>query len=774
MGRDFGEELPDQRRLVAELRRMRDESGLTLSALAAATHYSRSALGRWLAGERPVPSRAVVAMATACGRDPKPLLGLGREPANPADRPESAPVPRQLPASRRGFTARRSELSELTRLLGQRDAAPAGALVAVVEGTAGVGKTALAVHWAHQAADRFPDGQLFADLGGCAADGKAAEPAEVLRRFLAALGVPPDNCPAQLDELVAVYRSMLADRRLLVVLDNAHDSEQVRALLPGGRDCVTLVTSRSRLLDLVAIEGARPVSLDLLAPADARLLLAVVLGGERLAAEPEAVTELIEVCARLPLALCVAAARIASRPRAAIAQFVGELGRVHSRLDLLTLAGGAGDVRAVLSWSCQHLSADAARSLRLLGHGIGPQISLHGAASLTGLRTAATRRVLDELADANLLAEVAPGRFALHDLLRIFAREQCEAAERSGQEPGGSRAAVHRLLDHYLYSALAVARLCCPGQQRAPAHGGAQGPAPGVIIEDFADRRQAMRWCAAEHQELLAAVATALEQGFETHAGQLPFALAYYLDARGHWSDMLATQQTALTVACRGGDLAAQARAHRALGQAHACLGSADEGERHLNAALVLQRTLGDPLGEADLRMTLGWLLDHRGEHAAALECGRRAHELFTDAGLTREQAHALSLIGWAHARLGDHDQALDYSHRALALYRPLGDEASQASVHYILGYLDRRHGRFEQAVARYRTALELIDGGFDPLNQAEMLCALGDAHDQAGDGQQALQAWQQALAVFEELRHPQAQPLRAKIEGRGPALGRQ
>jgi transcriptional regulator with XRE-family HTH domain len=242
-----------QWRLVAELRGIREGLGMSLAELAAATHYSKSSWGRWLAGERPIPESAATAFAAACGRDPQLLLALGRETAPPPVPGGSsrADVPRQLPGARRMFAARQGELAALTQLVDQRDAGSGGSLLAVVEGTAGVGRTALAVRWAHQVADRFRDGQLFADLGGFSPDGRAVEPAEVLRGFLAALGVPPERFPAQPAEPAAMYRSLLADRQVLVVLDNAHDSRQVRALLPGGAGCVTVVTSRSRLLDLV-------------------------------------------------------------------------------------------------------------------------------------------------------------------------------------------------------------------------------------------------------------------------------------------------------------------------------------------------------------------------------------------------------------------------------------------------------------------------------------------------------------------------------------------
>jgi hypothetical protein len=373
-------------------------------------------------------------------------------------------VPRQLPVAARHFAGRAGALTVLAGLAaeaGGADGAGRAMVISVIEGTAGIGKTALAVHFAHQVAGDFPDGQLYVNLRGFDPAGPPMTPGEAVHIFLDALGVRAGQLPASLDAQVGLYRSLLAGRRMLVLLDNARDAGQVRPLLPASPGCLVLVTSRSQLTGLAAAEGAMPLALDLLTGEEAKELLAARLGGDRLAADPAAAQELTGLCARLPLALAIAAARAATQPALPLADLAAELRDAGGRLDALDAGDAAASVRAVFSWSYQQLDAAAARMFRLLGLHPGPAIGTPAAASLAGLPPRPARTVLTELTRAHLLAEPAPGRFAFHDLLRAYAAERAQADE------GGTErhAAVHRMLDHYLHTACPAALLIHPTSQ---------------------------------------------------------------------------------------------------------------------------------------------------------------------------------------------------------------------------------------------------------------------------------------------------------------------
>jgi DNA-binding SARP family transcriptional activator len=362
-------------------------------------------------------------------------------------------VPRQLPASVAHFTGRQLELNALTAQLDRPDELNAAVTIWTIVGTAGIGKTALALHWAHRVAARFPDGQLYADLRGFGPRVAPATPEEVIRGFLGALGVPSAEFPARLEAQAALYRSLLAERSMLVVLDNARDAEQVRPLLPGSAACVVLVTSRNQMTGLVVAEGAYPLNLDLLSEADAADLLARRLGSARLSAEPEAARKLISLCARLPLALAVVAGRAASQPEVCLGRIVAELRT--ARLDALATGEAATDLRAVLSWSYGRLSAPAAAMFRRLGAAPGTDITAESAARLAGMDLRQARTTLAELARTHLIEEQAPGRFAWYDLVRAYAMERAsaddadpeagEAALRAGR-PAGARAVRGRVV----------------------------------------------------------------------------------------------------------------------------------------------------------------------------------------------------------------------------------------------------------------------------------------------------------------------------------------
>jgi len=345
------------------------------------------------------------------------------------------------------FVGRSGHLRALDALLQDQGAAPTAVVISAIAGMAGVGKTALAVHWAHRVAGRFPDGQLYVNLRGFDPGGAGLDPGQALHGFLEAFGVPPARIPEDLAAQSGLFRSLLAGKRMLVLLDNARSAEQVRPLLPGSPGCLAIVTSRDKLAGLVATEGARPLALDLLTAADARDLLARRLGADRVAAEPAAIACIIAACARLPLALTIAAARAATSPTFPLAAIAAELREAASALDPFDAGESATDVRTVFSWSYRALSAPAARMFRLLGLHPGPDVAVTAAASLAAVPPGQARALLAELTRAHLLAEHAPGRYAFHDLLRAYASELASAQEC----PADRASAVHRLLDHYLH-----------------------------------------------------------------------------------------------------------------------------------------------------------------------------------------------------------------------------------------------------------------------------------------------------------------------------------
>jgi DNA-binding SARP family transcriptional activator len=498
-------------------------------------------------------------LAEELGTDPGPELRqahadllAGRPPAAASSAPQAHQVvPRQLPADTDAFTGREAALKALDGLLADPDApAPRPLAIAAIAGTAGIGKTALAVHWAHRVADRFPDGHLYVNLRGFDPSGSPMEPAEAIRGFLDALQVPAPQVPVGLDAQAGLYRSLLAGRRMLVLLDNARDADQVVPLLPGAPGCLVLVTSRDQLAGLVAA-GAQPLALDLLGRDEAVRLLARRLGHDRVTAEPDATGELVGRCAGLPLALAIVAARAATHPEFPLAALAGQLREARDGLDGFDGGDTATDVRAVFSWSYHRLGAPAARLFRLLGLHPGPDTGAGAAASLAGVPVARARALLAELARAHLVGEHAPGRYALHDLLRAYAAELAHA----GDSGGDRRAAIHRLLDHYLHTARDADLLLYPhGEPVTPA-----APQPGVTPERLSGRDQAMAWFTAEHPVLLAAMEQATRAGFHQHTCQLAWTLDVFLHRRGHWHDRAATQRAALEAARRLGDRGAQA-----------------------------------------------------------------------------------------------------------------------------------------------------------------------------------------------------------------------
>ncbi|MEU8128191.1 BTAD domain-containing putative transcriptional regulator [Micromonospora sp. NPDC049049] len=687
------------------------------------------------------------------GLDPGPRLRdlecaiLRQDSAIAAPAP-AAPtrVAAQLPPPVPTFTGRDAELAALDALIDRGGAV-------VVSGTAGVGKTALAVHWAHRAAERFPDGQLYVNLRGFDPAATPTEPVRALHGFLEALGVPVARMPRDLDSMASLYRTTVAGKRLLVVLDNARDAEQVRPLLPGSPDCLAIVTSRDQLIPLVVTESAQPVPLDLLSPGEARDMLVRRLGESQVAAEPAAADTIADRCARLPIALAIVAARAATNRRFSLAAVAGELGD----LDAFRAGDEATDVRAVFSWSCRTLSPAAARLFRLLSLHPGPDVSAPAVASLAGVDGQATGPLLTELTRANLFTEHTYGRYAFHDLLRAYAADLAEEAE----PPAERRAAIHRLLDHCLHTAHAADLALHPHFSAISL----PPPRAGVTPERPRSRSAASAWFATEVPVLLAAVPLAARSGFEGHAWQLAWTMAGFLHRQGHWQDWLGTQQIALAAASRIGDQAGQGHAHRSLGLACSRLRRYDEADDHLRRALDLFTDVGDDAGRAHTCLNLGQLAERQGQHQQALHHSRRALTLFRRAGNRAGQGYTLNAVGWQESLLGNYHSALESCGQALRMLQEVDDVQGQADTWDSLGHAHHQLGDDRRAIACYEHALELFTQVNDRYAEAGTYVNLGGSHLALGDVPATRAAWRRALTILDELGDADADSIRADLE---------
>jgi len=629
-------------------------------------------------------------------------------------------------------------------------------VISAIGGTAGVGKTALALHWAHQVAHRFADGQLHVDLRGFDPSGIPATPAEAIRGFLGPLGVSSDAMPAAPDAQATLYRGLLAARKMLIVLDNARDEQQVRPLLAAGPGSLVVVTSRNQLTGLAATDGARLLPLDVLPAAEAMRLLAARIGADRAAAEPEAIAEIAALCAFLPLALAVAAAHAAARPGFPLSALAAELRDTASRLDALDSGDPAASVRSVFSWSYRQLTPEAARMFRLLGLHQGSDISVPAAASLAALSEPAARQLLRELARDCLITEHAPGRYACHDLLRAYAAAQARDAD---TEPDRA-AAVTRLLDHYLHTGYAAARLIY--EWRDPVI--LTPISLGAAAESFDGYQQAMTWFETEHDVLSAATAHGAGSGLNRHAWQLSWVLSTYLDRCGQWYERAAILDTGLAAATRIGDVAGQAVCCRLLAKAHVWAGEHDQAEDCARRSVELYRQLGDRVGEAKTRTVLAVIAERQGRYSDAIDHSKQALDLFQAAGHAVGVAEELNNIGWEYALLGDYQQARTFCQQALTLSAELGHRLTEGDAWDSLGYAEHHLGNFSEAAACYQRALAVMRELGDRWGEAASLTRLGDTRHAAGEPSQARQAWQQALAIFDDLEHPDAEKIRAKL----------
>jgi DNA-binding SARP family transcriptional activator len=688
--------------------------------------------------------------------------------------PAPLPVPAQLPPSIAGFAGRDAELASLDAILPPPaapsavngtvngtadDTAPARTVViSAIAGTAGVGKTALALHWAHRVRDRFPDGQLYVNLRGFDSSGPVVEPDQALRAFFDALGVPSERVPEGVEGKTGLFRSLLSGKRVLVVLDNARDAEQVRPLLPGSAGCMALITSRNQLTGLIAAEGAYPLGLDLLTVTEAYDLLRRRLGARRVAAERQAAEEIIAGCARLPLALTIAAARAAARPGFPLAVIAAELRQSAALLDPFDGGELALDVRAVFACSYRALSGDAARMFRMLGLHPGPDISLAAAASLAGVPAGRARTFLDELSRAHLLTEHSPGRYALHDLLRAYAAELATALD----EAAIRAAALCRVIDHFLQTAYAAAKLTEPYFIQFTV----TPRQPGVTAQELAGTDDADEWFSAEYCTLLAAVTLAADAGLGAQAWQLACTLTSFQLREGYWHDHEHAQRVALDAARRADEAVGEAHALLALALGFARAGRDDDAGPLFLQALRLFETLGGHLeSRAAIHSGLAWLSERGQRLTETLRHLQLACDLRQAAGNRQLQVVALNDVGYGHALTGNYQQAIDCCERALAGIQEFDEPSTEAEIWHSLGFIRQQLGDHRQAITCYERSLELTRSLCDRFNEADTLGVIGDTHASAGDAAAARRAWADALRVFEEIEHPDAELVRAKLD---------
>ncbi|WP_250029936.1 ATP-binding protein [Paractinoplanes maris] len=668
-----------------------------------------------------------------------PLLGT------PGGDGQDTAVPHQLPAVTAHFAGRTRELARLAELTDPTGPRPP---VILVYGTAGVGKSTLAVHWARSVSDAYPHGQLHADLlGRRRRRPSRRKPAEVLRGFLGALGVPPDRMPAGETELAGLFRSLAAGRRLLIVLENPADDEQVRALLPGAGSCLTVVTSRTRLNGLAVAPGGAALTLDLLDEEAARELLAARLGRDRIECEPaDVVAELIRLCAGLPLALAIVAAQAAERPGLPLADLVAQLGEEGRRLDAIATGDGSTDPRVTFSWSYHRLSARAARLFRLLSRHPGPDFTADAAASLTG----EPGPPLAELAAAHLISSPAPGRFAMHALLRAY------AAEVDDDDP----AATGRLFDHYLHTAAAAHQLQEPFSHTFDG----EPPAPGTVVVRPPDVAAAGAWLRAEALNLMAMAERALQLGEPRYAVRIPHLTAADQIRQGRWQELYESRRVALTGAEQFGDdevADALADLARALGW----LNRPEQALRQVDRAIPLATGAWRFYRLRTLQAWLFGLLDRVPEALASAE---QALASARDSADERAVAVALNEVGWWNAVLHRPEPALENCARALERFERLADRSGIAAASDSLGLIHHRAHRFGQALTHYERARVLYEEIPDVFEQAATLDRIGNTLTAMGRPADAITAWRRALALFNELQHPAGAAVSQKITEAG------
>ncbi|MFI6744035.1 BTAD domain-containing putative transcriptional regulator [Nonomuraea sp. NPDC050451] len=671
-------------------------------------------------------------------------------------------VSRQLPLPPTGFEGRDRELADLDRMAEQDE----GVILALV-GTGGVGKTYLALNWAHLRLNRFPDGQLYANLKGFNPAGEHVSTSTALRGFLEALGVEPAAIPFDDDARSALYRSLVAGRRLLIVLDDVREPADVIPLLPGSATCTVLVTSRNRLDGLVVTHGARVLALEVLSPAEAHRMLARKLGADRVSAEAATVRVLLEHCGGLPLALGILASRATAHSEFPLALLAEELKEESSRLDALDVGGASTDVRAVFASSYRALTPHAAWAFGLLGLAPGSGISLSAATALLTMPISRARSVLRTLEAAHLVHQYAPQRYRMHDLVRLYAME---VAERD--VPAHERdAALRRLTEFYFHSAYAADRVLYPHRLDLK---WARPDDGGFALEPIRETAEALAWFDAEYSSLLATHRLTVARGWDIATWQLAWALDTYCWRRSHRADRLSMWKAAFEAAERLAEPGLRAMAHWRLGFARAHAGERDQVLDLLHRALSMFTEMRETAFQAQVHQSLGWVLSQQGEHGLSLHHAECALALYQGLANPAWEANALNAVAWCLAQLDRHEHALVRCEQALALFRKGDDPDGEAATLDSMGYIAHHMGEHREAIAFYRSAVRLRNATGNATQEPDTLVRIGEAHAALGEATHARQAWERAASLYRgQRRLKEAERVQARLDAGPPGTER-
>jgi tetratricopeptide (TPR) repeat protein len=675
---------------------------------------------------------------------------IGGVHLHPAQPPPFSP-PHELPPDVHAFTDRIEQLAQMDLLLASAEdsALTAAVVVSAVSGTAGVGKTAFATHWAHRVSDRFPDGQLYVDLRGFGPS-KPVSATEALAGFLRSLGVLNKYIPRELDERAARFRSLVAGRRMLIVLDNAAKAEQVRPLLPGTSSCVVLVTSRDVLQGLVSRDGARRVNLDLLPQAQAIALLQTLIG-DRVGNEPDAAAELVQECGRLPLALRIAADLAVLSPDVTLAELVHDLEDEQGRLEVLDAgADPFTAVRAVFSWSYRNLPPAEAQAFRLLGLHPGRDFEPASAAVLFGAPSLTTCPLLDSLVRAHLVERTRTGRYQMHDLIRVYAADLVKNEEPVAEQ----EAACRRLFDFFLATASVAMDIFYPSERDRR---------PRVSTEGSAridDRSQAVRWLEAERATLMAMVAHTSHSRWANFTIELSTTIYRFMDSYGHFEDAVTLHTATVAAGQECNKPVAVGRALQNLGSAYQRLGRYQEAVAFLERSLAATRQVGQPIVEALALCDLGLVLLLLGQYDDALVNLATALRLFEQEQDLTGQGQAMNNMGLVLIRLGRHDQAVDHIQRALALFRETNDGPRKGYALNDVGVVLQLLGRYDEALDHHNEALVVARETGDRALEAAALNGIGNTNRLLTLTESILDIHEEALTIAQQIgdRYEEAQ----------------
>jgi DNA-binding SARP family transcriptional activator/uncharacterized protein HemY len=731
-------------------------------------------------------------LAAEMGIDPSTDLQRLHQRILAADPALAAPVlfgrqprPAQLPPDLSTFTGRGTELAQLLTLPADYpNTRPAAAVISAVDGMAGIGKTALAVHAAHQLAARYPDGQVFADLHGFAQDRDPVSPAEALDQMLRSLGIAGEQIPDTVEERAALWRTRLADQRMLIVLDNAANEAQIRPLLPASPGCLVLITSRRRLSGL---DDVHHISLDILPAQDAASLFTRIAGEAQLTDQPaELITDVVELCWRLPLAIRIAAARLRARPTWTLSHLADRLRDQRHRL--AELETGQRSVTAAVGLSYSYLTAGQQEMFQLLSLHPGIDIDTHAAAALANIPAEQAARLLDELLDTHLLRQHQPDRYRFHDLLFVYARQVC-----TEQQPEPLRRdALTRLFDHYRYAAAAAMDLLYPFES---SHHRPRLAQPGTVVPALTGRPHAAAWLDAELANLLAVALYAADHGWPAHTVHLSRTLHRHLLTRARFSDAetlhIRTITTAREIGDRPGELdalcglgdtrylqgqyepatncyqqalhiateiadrAGELHALRGLGHLSRAHGRHDLAAHYFGQALDIAPTVTDRPGELDALCGLGAVHRLQGQYEPATNCYQQALHIATEIGDRAGELYALRGLGYLHFTKRQYGPATDCFGRSSDIATEIGDRAGELYALHGLGNIHRLQGQYEPATDCYQQALHIATEIGDRNYRFEALHGLGHTREATGHPAEALTHHRAAHELARDLGQP-------------------